>query len=293
MKLREASRRYQLARRPELSPKTRHSFRHILDPFVRYIGPDRDVSHLRRSHIEAWLTDLSVAPATARGYLSVVRTFCRWMVASDLIKRDPTLGIKGPRAPVAMPRELDRAQIEKLLNAVPDRRARLVVMLGVHEGLRLGEIARLGREDIDLTGRLMLVHGKGSKQRWLPIGDETLQAIHAYLAEYPGTSGPIIRSVRKPNRGLSRGHLTKLVADWMRDAGVKQHAFDGKSGHALRHSCAGALLDDGADIRDVQMALGHSNLGATYVYLRRRQADGQLRKVMGQRTYTQPSPPTT
>ncbi len=161
----------------------------------------------------------------------------------------------------------------------------LIVLLGVVQGMRRAEIAGQLRENIDLSGRVMLVHGKGNVERWLPVADQTHEVMSHYLAIIPGAVGPLIRSERHPSRGITADHLGRLVVQWMKDGGIKQHPFDGKSSHALRHTMAGATLDQGADIRDVQAALGHRSLQSTYVYLKRRQATSRLRDVMGQQRY--------
>jgi site-specific recombinase XerD len=131
----------------------------------------------------------------------------------------------------------------------------------------------------------MLVRGKGNRERWLPISDETLAALHEYIAEAPGSAGPLLRSVTHPGRGITSSYVGVLISKGMLASGIKSHGYDGKSAHALRHTMAGAMIDDGADVRDVQAALGHSNRSTVHVYLRRRVAAGRLREVMGQRSY--------
>lgn len=285
LRLRAAGQMYLAARRHELAPASRRHIGSDLGLAVRYIGPDVLVRSLRRRHVESWLSSMEVSPATLRGRLSVLRNFCRWCVGRGFLKADPTLGVKGPRQPVAMPRELDAGAVVKAFLSAPDPRAELVLSLGVQEGLRVGEIARLRREDVDVDGLVLLVNGKGSKQRWLPLSAYSLELLLEYCRQVPGRTGPVIRSSVHPARGLSGNYLSKLVVGWMYDAGVKSHAYDGVSAHALRHTMAGVMLDEGADIREVQAALGHSSLGPTYVYTRRRHGASQLRSVMGRRDY--------
>lgn len=284
LQLSAATRRYQQARRNDFSPETRRNVNHVLIGFSRSCG-DIQLRSLRRHHVEGWMGAMHLAPSTIRSHLSIVRTFTAWAVNSELLRADPCAGLKGPRQPVAMPRELSLEEIQKLLASVPDVRGELIIMLGLVQGMRRSEIAGQLRENIDLSGRMMLVRGKGNKERWLPICDDTYETIVAYYRESTYQNGPLLRSELDPRRGLSPGMISKLVARWMRDAGVKSHAYDGRSAHALRHTRAGSMLDDGADVREVQAALGHSNLSATYIYLRRRHADSALREAMSGRRY--------
>jgi integrase/recombinase XerD len=285
MRLGVATRRYQEARRNELSRRTRFSLSSALARFTAAVGPDLAIRNLRRKHIEEWMAGRTCQAASLRTELSIVRNFCRWAVINGHLKQDPTLGVKGPRQPVQMPRELSDVDVAHLWACLPDTRAELIVMLGLVQGMRRAEIAGQLRENIDLTGRMMLVYGKGNKERWLPIVEDTWITLNRYLKESPGATGPLIRNVDHPNRGLTPGRIGDMVSRWMLEAGVKGQAWDGKSSHALRHTRAGTLLDDGADVREVQAVLGHASLGPTMIYLRRRHADGALREAMSRRTY--------
>jgi integrase/recombinase XerD len=285
MRLGVATRRYMEARRTELARKTRVSATSALRRFSDAVGPDLLIRNLRRNHVEQWMAGCSCSPASIRTELSVLRNFCRWCVINGHLKQDPTLGVKGPRQPVQMPRELSDVDVAHLWATLPDTRAELIVILGLVQGMRRAEIAGQLRENIDLTGRMMLVHGKGDKERWLPIVDDAWVCLNRYLKESPGQTGFLIRNADHPNRGLTAGRIGELVSGWMLEAGVKGQAWDGKSSHALRHTRAGTLLDDGADVREVQAVLGHSSLGPTMVYLRRRHADGALREAMSRRSY--------
>src|SRR5262245_14010208 len=128
MQLREASRRYQKARRNELALTTRRITGDTLRMFLNHVGPDHNLETIRRGTIEDWLSSQHVGAGTLRSRLSIIRTFFGWCVSSELIKRDPTHGIKGPRNPVALPRELNTDEIGALISVLPDNRARLMVM---------------------------------------------------------------------------------------------------------------------------------------------------------------------
>lgn len=291
VRLDTAMRAYIEARRGDLARLSLRQYRYVLPAAARAIGPKLLVRNLNRKHIEEWLAGLEVAPSTARKQLSVMRGFCQWCVLHGHVKRDPTLGVRAPRQPEAMPRELGDEQVGALLAVLPDLRGELIVLLGVSGGLRAAEIAGARREDIDLDGRLMLVHGKNDKERWIHIGPQLHETLLRYLATEPGQTGWLLRSKMHAGRGISPTYVSMLVSQWMRDAGVKRHARDGRSAHALRHTMAGVMLDEGADLRVIQAALGHSTLGPTMGYLRRRIAAAHLDGKMGQRRYGHPPHP--
>lgn len=273
----------------EWAPTTCRDNRYILERFVR-LYPDLDLKRVRRKHIEKWMSSRDISASSVARELSVVRTFFRWSLDRGWITNDPTRGITGPKRPEDPPRNLPGADITRLLTAVPDARARLICLLMVQEGLRRAEVAGLLVENLDVTNRLLRVRGKGGRVRELPYSDETAEAIRAYVSEYPTRLGPLIRSYTHPRDGLTPPAVGMLVSGWMRDAGIKVHAYDGRSGHALRHSAASDMLDHGADPRDVQEFLGHQDLSTTDRYLKRQRAATKLRKAASGRSYLSPPP---
>lgn len=236
-----------------------------------------------RSDVEWWLGAVPGAPATKRGRLSRLRSFFEWCVLEGHYDRDPTVGVRGPKQPRHVPRGLRSGQIAALLDRCPDRRARVVCLLAVQEGLRVREIATLQIGDVDMEGATVLVHGKGGHERILPLSEETRRAVAAYLDEHPATAGPLVRSYTDPSRPITASYVSKLVSDWLRAAGVKQQPGDGRSAHSLRHTMAGDMVRRGVNLRDVQAALGHASITTTQVYLP--YFVGDLRSAMGGRKY--------
>ena len=218
-----------------------------------------------------------MAAATARSRLSQVRAFCRWCVKHHYMTVDPTMDVRGPRPPRHVPRSLRLVQVEASLDAAPDRRARLMMLLMVQEGLRACEVAGLELGDIDPVERLMLVRGKGGHERVLPISDETFAAMEDYLGEHPATAGPLVRSYNHCARAISPSWVSRLTSIWMHTAGVPD------SGHSLRHTAATDMLRAGANIRDVQAVLGHASIATTGRYLGWSMVD--LRKATAGRRY--------
>lgn len=255
-------------RRHELTGDTVRNVRSILRRFAIAVGADRDVATVDAGDVGAWLEELvGLAPATRRSMFSAVRTFCRWLVRHGLIGRDPTIDIAAPRQPRSVPRALPSASVEATLVRAPDARGRLVVTLMVQQGLRCCEVSRLEVGDLDRLNGMMRVHGKGGHERILPIMEETEAALDEYLAQFPATAGPLVRSYRQPSRALAADTISGYVSEWMDAARIKRARRDGVSAHALRHTTATDMLRSGAHLRDVQYALGHAHLSTTEVYL--------------------------
>lgn len=267
--------------RQEVRPGSLRTIRHTLNTFLDSAGWDLPVSKIRKSHVEKWLGRRELGPASRRAQLSIVRTWCRWMVDNDLMMRDPTSGIRAPKQPRYLPRGLKLAQVQAILEAADGPRERLVVLLMCQEGLRCCEIVGLEVGDVDLDDGVLLVRaGKGGHQRMLPLTDETAEAVETYRRTMPRRAGPLVRPEDGSDRHLSSKYLSRLVALLMRDAGVEATA------HALRHTAATDMLRAGAHIRDVQQALGHLSLETTQRYMPLVVND--LRKAMGGRRYAKP-----
>ena len=253
----------------------------LLD-FAEFVG-DIDTSALTRDHVQRWVESQKVALSTLSTYFSTVRAFCLWLVIEGHVKSDPCRAIDPPKKPSGVPRRLRREQVEKLFANLPDARAELICSLMVQEGLRCAEVAALQLAHIDFEEGVLIVSGKGQKQRLVPISEETLRSLRKYLAERPATTGPLIRSVFKTRQGVTAQHVSKMVGDWMTAAGIKSHAYDGTAAHALRHTAASDMVRGGANVRAVQVFLGHSSLAVTERYLGWDVAD--LRKAAGGRSY--------
>ena len=251
-------------RRKELRPGSITTSRHALSIFVRSAGWDLQVKRLRPKHIEAWMDARharGVAASTVRNQLSIIKTFCQWLVKRGHVKVDPTLDIAAPRQPRYLPRGLGQPMVAETFAGAPDARATLILSLMVQEGLRCCEVSELQIGDVDDQQRLLMIRGKGGHERVLPITSETWTVLQAYLAEHPAKAGPLVRSYTRSARGIGARHLSVLVSDWLHDAGVDATA------HALRHTAATDMLRAGAHLRDVQNALGHQSLATTQRYL--------------------------
>lgn len=286
----------QRRRRGEIADATARTYRDVLTAFAREVGDDFDVKRLTRRQIDRFM-ERPAGQATRRTRFSVLRNFCQWLVIEGHLKKDPTVRLKLPKVPRTVPRGLTHDQVVALFAKCPDLRAQLLVSLMVQEGLRRKEVAGLEVGDVDLRERLLLVrHGKGEHQRVLPLSEETERLLVRYLHEFGAPNGPLIRSYRHPHRGMTPDRVGQIVSSVMLDAGVRQWGKRAQrpgqpSPHALRHTAATDMLRNGAHVRDVQAALGHSNLATTQRYLP--WTVGDLRTAMGGRSYrsnTEPYP---
>lgn len=263
----------------EFSASTLPSVKWTLRHFGAFVA-GVPLSELSARHVEEYLASISVARSTSRQRFCHLRQFSRWLVRRGHLAADITAELRAPRQPRAVPRGYRREVVDELLAVAPDARARLIVLLEVQEGLRACEVARIELGDIDYDERTALIRGKGQRERLLPLSAQTWEALEAYLNEHPLKAGPLIRSYNEPWRGISSAHVQHLVQGWLRLAGVRSGG-----GHGLRHTMATTLLRERrADIRDVQMALGHATLQSTSVYLPFSDAR-RLRAVMGGRHY--------
>lgn len=253
-------------RQGEIVPLTARNHYGTLAGFAE--SANCDVSKLSERHVRRWLEDHEhLAASTRRNRLATVRTFCRWLHEEGHCPRDPCRKIKALREPKRVPRALTYEQVDAILAACPDTRARVAVVLMVQLGLRRGEVARLEVGDFDLTNRMLVVTGKGGHQRALFVTDQAYQAIIEHLSVQGTVAGPLLRSYQFPTRGLHPDTVSAIVRRAMEEAGVKRAPRDGVSPHALRHSALTHMLQHGAHILDVQAVAGHSSVSVTQKYL--------------------------
>lgn len=219
----------------------------------------------------AWLARRGLAVSSRARGLAAVRAFYRFLVLDGRIDQDPTASLETPRGWNKLPRYLSGEEVERLL-AHPDRSTRvglrdaLLLALLYDCGLRVSELAALRISQLDLEVWLIRVRGKGEKERFVPFGEEARAAILAYLSRSRGLSRRAGGN-KHLFPGVRGGHLTRqrawqIVKAHLAGAGVAQSV----SPHTLRHSFATHLLDNGADLRAVQLLLGHADISTTQIY---------------------------
>jgi integrase/recombinase XerC len=221
--------------------------------------------------------------ASAARRLAALRTFARYLVREEILGDDPTTLVGAPKREQTLPAHLGTAETDRLL-AAPDasqpagRRDRAILELFYASGLRLSELVDLDLEDVNLSGRVVRVRGKGGKERLVPFNQSTAAAIRTMNAD-GRTSNFELRTSNKGTRSpqgrrrnplflnLRGGRLTtrsvdRIVRRYVREAAIAR----GISPHALRHTFATHLLQAGADLRAIQELLGHANLSTTQRY---------------------------
>jgi len=239
------------------------------------IGDPRAVTSEDLEMFVAWLrvrrslAGRPYASASVARIVVAVRGFHRFLAMEGLVATDIAAHLDAPRANRALPKALSVERIDTLLaSPVGDQprarrdRALLEVLYGA--GLRISELTALDLDDIDAVERLVLVRGKGDKQRLVPFGEVAALALDAWIGQGRPALQPRVPAVFVNARG---GRLTRQGA-WKL---VKEHADrvgmgDEVSPHTLRHSFATHLLDGGADVRAVQELLGHASVTTTQIY---------------------------
>lgn len=256
----------------------------VVTPRLRSLAANfgrRPLQQFTRGAIERWLGALDHLSINSRAsYLASARQFTGWMVSQEIITKDPCAGIPHIKRTRAVPRALGPHEVKAVLDAANSHRDQAIVWLMVGIGLRRMEVASLRWEDYVERDGMLLVRGKGNKERLLPVPAVVAAALHHIRA---GTTGPIIRGNRL-GRALSPEEVGAVMTRLMWEAGVKHARYDGRSGHALRHTAASDVLDECGDLRVVQELLGHSNLSTTAIYLRRVSA-AQMREAVEGRDY--------
>ncbi|MBI5258387.1 MAG: site-specific tyrosine recombinase XerD [Burkholderiales bacterium] len=208
---------------------------------------------------------------TANRRLSVFKRYFRWAVREHLVSADPTLRLDGARTPMRVPKVLSEAQVEALL-AAPQvseplgLRDRAMLELMYAAGLRVSELVALNTVRVGLREGVISVAGKGSKERLVPFGGEAQAWIERYLAEARAAilKGQQSDALFVTARGgaMTRQMFWALVKRHAQTAGIRVPL----SPHTLRHAFATHLLNHGADLRAVQMLLGHADISTTTIY---------------------------
>ncbi|HVD91407.1 MAG TPA: site-specific tyrosine recombinase XerD [Vicinamibacterales bacterium] len=233
------------------------------------------VEALDRRDLEAFARRMmanGLAPRSVARAIACVRGYYRFLLIEKRITADPAADLRAPRAWPALPKYLDLAQVDKLL-AQPDtttprgQRDKALIELLYATGLRVTELLSLKAGDINLDAGYLTCIGKGDKQRIVPLGHAAADWVRRYLAE----ARPALLKTRKcPWLFVNAKGGTRLsrIGFWkiLKEYGIKAGVSRDLSPHMLRHSFATHLLERGADLRAIQMMLGHADLSTTQIY---------------------------
>lgn len=254
-----------------LAANTLGAYRRDLTAFFRQAG-ESSPGAIGKSHVLACMASrlrAGDAVSSILRQLSCLRQFFAWAVRERLVEADPTLDLEGPRSPHPLPGTLTSAQIEALLMA-PDRdeplgcRDYALLETFYATGMRVSELAGITLAQLNMARGVVRVRGKGGRERLVPLGEAALDALEPWLRQVRPSLKPVCDQVFVSRRGgpLSRQALWARIRLHARRAGIEEPVYP----HRLRHSFATHLLDHGADLRVVQMLLGHADLSTTQIY---------------------------
>jgi len=219
----------------------------------------------------AWRFARHTQPRSAARYTSALKRFYRYLLRENLIAADPTLNLDSPKLPRSLPKTLTEAEVERLLDSANAEtplslRDRAMLETLYATGLRVSELVGLKLTAVNLNDGVLRVTGKGNKDRLVPLGEEAVAWLRRYLADArpslmeKNLSDAVFVTAR--GGAMTRQAFWYLLKRRARAAGIERPL----SPHTLRHAFATHLLNHGADLRVVQMLLGHSDISTTQIY---------------------------
>jgi len=255
------------------SKNTLTAYRSDLNIFSKWLAGKSLIS-VNSKHIQDYFSDRqknNIGSTTQSRILTCLHSFYQYLLANQLIKRDPTEQLSHPKIEKKLPVFLNLQEVEKLLEAPSSsslfgQRDRAMLELLYSCGLRVSELINLSYHNINLKEEFIRIHGKGNKERVLPLGEIAID----YLMKYEANSRPILLkngqsdSYFLSNRGsaMSRQNFFYIIKAYANQVGIDKPL----SPHSLRHAFATHLVQQGADLRSVQLMLGHSDISSTQLY---------------------------
>lgn len=257
-----------------LARNTLDAYRRDLIALVRWLAPHcKGLLQVQETDLQAYFAyrHAQTRATTANRRLTVFKRFFGWALRERLVAQDPTLRLQAARQPLRVPKTLSQAQVEALL-AAPDvgtplgLRDRAMLELMYASGLRVSELVALKTWHLGMNEGVLRVLGKGSKERLVPFGEVARQWLERYLQE---ARSAILAGqqtddlfVTARGAGMTRVMFWMLVKKYAGIAGITAPL----SPHTLRHAFATHLLNHGADLRVVQLLLGHADISTTTIY---------------------------
>lgn len=257
-----------------VSGNTQSSYRSDLRRYCDYLSEQRqrllETSTAVLQQYLLWRRTQGLSPRSTSRFLSAMKKFCQFAIKQGWLNVDPSATLKRPKLPQSIPHSLSEADVEALLSAPYTEtelglRDRTMLEVLYASGLRVTELIRLQLEQVSLQQGLVRIIGKGDKERLVPLGEEAIDWLQRYLKH----GRPALSNRSSPWIFITqRGTLLTRQAFWYRIkhyaevAGIRAHL----SPHTLRHAFATHLLNHGADLRVLQMLLGHSDLSTTQIY---------------------------
>jgi integrase/recombinase XerD len=259
-----------------LSKNTIEAYGHGLNRFLEHLKEKgvHEILNVGKFDVRAFLLTLKrkgLSTKTIARNLIAIRTFFRFLVQEGILGTNPVEEIESPKIAKTLPEILTLKEVEQLLEqpnlqgplGIRDR-AMLEVLYAT--GMRVSELTQLPINQVNLEGGYVLIFGKGSRERIVPLGSESMKWLTLYLKTVRGrlTKGKENRFlfISRWGRGMSRQRFWKSLKEYGRRAGIRKRITP----HLFRHSFASHLLERGADLRSVQMMLGHVDISTTQIY---------------------------
>jgi len=255
------------------SKNTLAAYRSDLKVFNKWLAGKSFIS-VNSKNIQDYFSDRqknNIGSSTQARILTCLHSFYQYLLANQLIKKDPTEQLSHPKLEKKLPVFLNIQEVEKLLEAPSSsslfgQRDRAMLELLYSCGLRVSELINLSYHNINLKEEFIRIHGKGNKERVLPMGEIAID----YLMKYETNARPLLLkngqsdSYFLSNRGraMSRQNFFYIIKAYANQVGIDKPL----SPHSLRHAFATHLVQKGADLRSVQLMLGHSDISSTQLY---------------------------
>lgn len=259
-----------------LAENTLAAYSRDINRYLRFLHGEgvRSLEEAKQAQVARHLIGLKESGYSSRTiarHLSALRTFYRFLQVEGFLQEDPTLHLDSPKVKGGLPSVLTVEEVERLLEipraeTLQGLRDKAMLEVLYATGLRISELIELKLHEANLSTGYVRCLGKGGKERIVPLGTKALHALKAYLgrarpAFVKGRSSPSL-FLGRGGRPLTRQGFWKLLKRYAKAAGIEKKVTP----HTLRHSFATHLLDRGADLRSVQLMLGHADISTTQVY---------------------------
>ena len=255
---------------------TIEAYSHDLNRFSDYLKAKgiQDILNVGKFDVRAFLLVLKrqgLSTKTISRNLVAIRTFFKFLIQEGILEANPIEEVGSPTVAKTLPEILTLKEVEELLEQPNIKtplgiRDRAMLEMLYATGMRVSELTRLPMNQVNLEGGYVLIYGKGSKERMVPLGSEAMKWLALYLRMARGRFAKRKESnalfISRSGKGMSRQRFWRSLKEYGRRAGIRKRI----SPHLLRHSFASHLLERGADLRSVQIMLGHVDISTTQIY---------------------------
>jgi integrase/recombinase XerD len=259
-----------------LAKNTIEAYSHDLNRFSDYLKAKgiQDILNVGKFDVRAFLLVLKrqgLSTKTISRNLVAIRTFFKFLIQEGILEANPIEEVGSPTVAKTLPEILTLKEVEELLEQPNIKtplgiRDRAMLEMLYATGMRVSELTWLPMNQVNLEGGYVLIYGKGSKERMVPLGSEAMKWLALYLRMARGRFAKRKESnalfISRSGKGMSRQRFWRSLKEYGRRAGIRKRI----SPHLLRHSFASHLLERGADLRSVQIMLGHVDISTTQIY---------------------------